>query len=97
MLNHVHKIYNQTCPSYLSEHFVRVTDIHNHRTRSSSYNFHVPRVCGVSSSTFFYNGILIWNALPNKFKGIKSKITFKKKVKSYLVQCHETEESVVWI
>ncbi len=53
MLNHVHKIYNQTCPSYLSEHFVRVTDIHNHRTRSSSYNFHVPRVCGVSSSTFF--------------------------------------------
>ena len=34
-LSHVHKIFNETGPSYLSEYFFKTSDVHQHFTRSS--------------------------------------------------------------
>ena len=47
-LSHVHKISNGGCPSYVSEHFVNVSNIHSHNTRGSGENFVVP----LSATTF---------------------------------------------
>ena len=51
-LSHVHKIFNETGPSYLSEQFIKVSDVHHHFTRGSIENFIVPSVNGVAAKTF---------------------------------------------
>ena len=58
-LSHVHKIFNGTCPSYLSEHFIKASDVHHHFTRGSTENFTVSSVSDVAATTFYYSGIKI--------------------------------------
>ena len=62
----------------MSEHFVKVSNIHNHNTRGSGENFVVRSVSGVAATTFYFNAIKDWNSLPldvktksyfNSFKG----------------------------
>ena len=72
-LSHVHKIFNGTGPSYLSEQFIKVSDVHHHFTRGSTENFIVPSVNGVAATTFYYSGIKDWNSLPSD---VKQKCTF---------------------
>ena len=55
--SHVHTIVNGTGPSYLSEHFIKASDIHYHFTRGSTGNFIVPSVRGIAATTFYYMGI----------------------------------------
>ena len=52
-LDHMHKIFNGNGPSYLSEHFIKVSDVHHHLTRGSTENFIVLSVSGVAATTFF--------------------------------------------
>ena len=51
-LNHVHKVFNQTCPPYMSYDFKRVMDVHSHDTRGSSSNFVVPKSNATIQKTF---------------------------------------------
>ena len=67
-LSHVHKIFNETGPSYLSEHFVKTSDVHQHFTRSSIGNFVIPSVSGAGARTSYYSGIKDWNSLPLDIK-----------------------------
>ena len=83
-LNHVFKIFNGTCPSYLSEHFRKVSDFHMYNTRGSSENFVVPHVPGHASTTFFFNGIKDWNSLPYDIKRVETFNRFKTSVKRFL-------------
>ena len=53
-LNHVHKIFYNLCPQYLTENVVPLNDVHQYNTRSSRYNFLVPHCRGVDISTFYY-------------------------------------------
>ena len=73
-LSHVHKIFIGTGPSYLSEYFIKVSDVHHHLTRGSTENFIVPSVSGVTATTFYYSGIKDWNSLPSD---VKQRCTFK--------------------
>ena len=57
-LSHVYKIFNGTGPSYLSEHFNKVSYVHHHFTRGSTENCEVPSVSGVAVTTFYYSGII---------------------------------------
>ena len=41
-LSHVHKLFNGTGTSYLSEHFIKVSDVHHHLTRGSTENLSPP-------------------------------------------------------
>ena len=83
-LNHVFKIFNGTCPSYLSEHFRKVSDFHMYNIRGSSENFVVPHVPGHASTTFFFNGIKDWNSLPYDIKRVETFNRFKTSVKRFL-------------
>ena len=51
-LNHVFGVFHATGPTYLQQFFKKTSATHSHRTRSSSLNFHVPRVSGPASKTF---------------------------------------------
>ena len=73
-LSNVHKIFNGTGPSYLSEQFIKVSDVHHHFTRGSSENFIVPSVNGVAATTFYYSVIKAWNSLPSD---VKTKVHFQ--------------------
>ena len=72
-LSHAYKIYNETGPLYLREHFVKTSDVHHHFTRGSTENFVAPSVSGVAATTFYYSAIKDWNSLP---LDIKQKSTF---------------------
>ena len=82
-LNHVFNIYNNKCPEYMHNNFVKISS--NYNTRSSQMNFFVPSVKGCESSTFYFNGIKDWNILPNSTKMCKNKHSFKSSVKQFLL------------
>ncbi len=82
-LNIVHSIYYDKCPSYMHANFKKLSTVHNHNTRDSTYNFCVPCVNSITKTTFYYNGIRHWNLLPDRIKAIKGKNSFKIEVKKY--------------
>ena len=84
-LNHVFKIVNDKCPSYMKENFKFVKNVHNCNTRSSLHNFSLPNNCGKDNVTFVYSAIKDWNALPTNIKTVKSINKFKKSVKEHLL------------
>ena len=84
-LTHIHKIWSNTCPIYLKEHFNRIIDTElRNCTRSSRNNFFLPRVQKQAVNTFFYSGIKDWNSLPANIKQIENVDTFKDHVKKNL-------------
>ena len=84
MLNHMYNVYNGTAPEYLCNNFTRLNTQHSHCTRNSEHNFVLPMVHGVAKSIFFYNGVKIWNELPDSVKCLTSKHDFKQNVKFFL-------------
>ena len=92
-LSHVHKI----GPSYLSEQFIKVSDVHHHFTRGSTENFIVPSVNGVAATTFYYSGVKDWNSLPSD---VKQKCTFngfKSAARQYLRSQLQLMESDTYV
>ena len=83
-LNHMFGIYHKICPHYMLNKCVKVNTQHSYSTRSSHYNFVVPKVHGNLTKTFYFNGIKRWNSLPNDIKSITQRAGFKQKVKRYL-------------
>ena len=83
-LGHAHKIFYNKCPDYLKQHFCKVSEQHVYNTRSSQFNFVVPKIRGVDSTSFFFTAITDWNALPNSVKAIKNHDTFKTDLKHFL-------------
>ena len=62
---------------------------HNHHTRISQYNnnFNIPFCLKtVSQRQFLYNAVKSWNDLPPALKEPVSLPTFKRKMKSYLIE-----------
>lgn len=92
-LNHVHKIFNHTNAPYMSEFFPRTSDTHHYNTRSSSHNFVIPRVRSTVATTFYYNAITDWNALPEHIKSIGSKDVFKKTIKTFITNQSREQEA----
>ena len=82
--SHVHKIFNRTCLSYLSEHFIKVSDVHHHLTRGSSKNVIVPSVSGVAATFFYNSGIKDWNSLPSDVKQKCTLNGFESAARQYL-------------
>lgn len=96
-LNHVHNIFNNIGPDYMRLYFTRASSVHAHRTRSSSFNFHVPSIKGIASNTFYYNAICDWNDLPPQIQSIGSKSMFKRSVKKHLAESAQSLESAEFI
>ena len=81
---HVFRIRKGTAPSYLRQGFVGISGVHNHQTRGSAHNYHIPRedVPGC----FVYFGKIQWNRLPVNLKSIDSEAVFKVKLKASLTR-----------
>ena len=92
-LNYIYKIWNDTSPVYLKEHFHRICDTElRNCTRASFHNSFVPRVYSQASNTFFYSGIKDWNFLPANIKQIESFNLFKERVKqNILLEARDSE------
>ena len=92
-LNHAHKIFNNKCPSYLNNNFVKINDHHNYNTRPSPFNFVTTKIKGTESTTCYYNAIRDWNSLPDTIKSITHIKRFKIEVKRHLLDIR-TDASV---
>ena len=96
-LNHMFGIFHSAGPLYLQQFFTKISATHTHRTRSSSLNFHIPRVCGQGSKTFFYQGAKDWNSLPDYIKSITDKGAFKTQVKLHLSSIAMNQELAEYV
>ena len=96
-LNHVFSVFHSMGPIYLQQFFSKTSGIHSHRTRSSSHNFHVPRVTGPTSKSFFYQGTLDWNSLPVNIRSIMNKNSFKSLVKAHLSTTSMNQELAEYV
>ena len=96
-LNHVHKIFHSTGPSYMSQFFTRSSAIHSHATRGNRLNFFVPRVKGLTSKSFFYCSTLDWNSLPDNIKLIHDKHSFKQAIKNHLGRYAMTQDQAAFV
>jgi len=85
-LNHMFNIFQSLGPPYLYQFFIKVSDIHSYATRSSAFNFHIPRIGSYTKHSFFYQATLDWNSLPSQIKSMTVKFTFKSAVKKHLAR-----------
>ena len=82
-LNMMHKIYNNTAPSYMCTASL-VQNTHGHNTRNSKHAFVVNHAKSLGSKTFICNGIKLWNNLPIEVQSIRDNSVFKVKCKNLL-------------
>ena len=61
--NHAHKIFNNTCPSYLKNNSLKINKHHKHNSDLSCFNYLIPKIKGFESTTFYCNAIQDWNLL----------------------------------
>ncbi len=86
-LNTAHKIFYNKAPSYLNTNFRRTRDTTQSTRRSDwNFNFNVPIIKGAERNTFYFNAIKDWNSLPEQLKACENMTSFKKGVKSHLMQ-----------
>lgn len=97
---HVFKIYLNTAPAYMSEHFTPVSDIHNYPTRfrvklntnldrsilTDSKRYTVPVVKGFGIKSFAYSGCTLWNSLPQYIRDSRTPYSFKSRVKEHFLK-----------
>ena len=63
------------CPNYMKENFIKLSILHSDNTKGSNS----------SCSLYHYNAIRDWNRLPDNITSILLKSTFKKDVKTQLL------------
>jgi hypothetical protein len=83
-LCHVHKIFYENGAPYLRENFLKLSNVHHHRTRGSHFNFIVPKIKSSASSTFYFTAIREWNVLPDNIRCITNFLTFKSAIRKFL-------------
>ena len=85
-------IFNNTAPAYMADYIPRFNQTYN--TRRSENSFVVSNVNSCGSTSFKWNGVKLWNNLPNSIKCIESKGNFKGRSKKLLFEkMHEVETS----
>ena len=70
LLDHVFKIFNDTCPHYLKFDFTRVSSLHKYNTRGSSFNFVVPLAKGQATVCPRKKLSKFWRHIAQKVTGI---------------------------
>ena len=79
----VFKCLNNLVPRYLTQHFTRNADLHNHVT-SRSNDLHPPKPKrNMDKRTFKYAGTIYFNSLLNYVKSAISVNSFKKLLTAY--------------
>jgi len=94
-LNMMYKIFNNTAPSYMSDYIPRFAQ--SHCTRNSVNSFEILHVKTHGSRSFKFNGVKLWNSLPNYIKCAENKDTFKYKCKQYLTKKMVIKENAIYV
>ena len=83
----MHKDFNGHAPAYISNMFIKTSDIHDRCLRSSDNNeLRVPfSKTRYYENSFSVNGAKLWNSLPTNIKQISNINSFKNAVRSYLL------------
>ena len=82
-LSLMYKVAYGSAPSYMMD-LVRSVGNSRYNTRRSNMAFVLPAVKSRGQTTFTYNGIRLWNNLPNCIKVVESKNLFKSQCKNHL-------------
>ena len=90
-------IFHSLGPSYLQQFFTKISDVYSHSTRSSAWNFQIPRVGSHTKKSFFYQATLDWNNLPSNIKSILDKCIYESAMKKHLARCAMTHESAEYV
>ena len=85
-----------SAPINISISFPKITSVHSYGTRSStSEHFYTKKsALNVQSKAFSRVGVKIWNGMPTSLKN-SSKNSFKKSIRTRLIEILETENSYV--
>ncbi len=79
-----YKCFNNLALSYLTNKFVKRSDIHNRPTRNHD-SLDIPSFKTSSGQrTFYYRAVKIWNDLDSELKQITTLDKFRKKLKEQL-------------
>ena len=87
-LIHVFKVRHGLAPSYLSDRFKRVDDMHSYNTRGSRRNFSVSNEICDSLKSFSYTAVKDWNSLPSFLKELDSLTVFKSRLRQYFLDSY---------
>lgn len=80
----IFKIKNGLAPQYLNDNISYVSDVHNRNVRNNN-DFRIPNYkTNITMKSIFYEGIKLYNELPNEIKNVTSLSTFKKHCKNYV-------------
>ena len=80
-----YKIMNKLCPNSLQGKFTMRSQISAHATRNCQ-DIDVPkRNLEFSKKSFLYSGNKLWNDIPLDIRNSPTVLTFKKKLKDYLL------------
>ena len=94
--NLMYDINTSSAPINMSILFSKITSVHSYGTRSStSEHFYTKKsALNVQSKAFSRVGVKIWNGIPTSLKN-SSKNSFKKSIRTRLIEILETENSYV--
>ena len=74
-------------------HFKCLEDMNNRNiTRTTAYNFYVPKVNSHSAQTFYSKSITEWNSLPSRLKEKMFESIYKDRLKQMLLKIAKREE-----
>ena len=83
ILMHVYKVKKALSPTYISRHFVLLSEAHSHGIRQSDLNYSVAH-CPFPTGSFTRTAIALWNRLPACLKQIGAVALFRKRLKAFL-------------
>ena len=84
-MTHLFRIRHKLAPKYLLPNFTAISQVHDHNTRGSQFNFQLSRKLSLSPDGFAFSAIKEWNNLPVDIKSIGEFRVFKRKLKEFLI------------
>ena len=78
--------------NYMTEHFMKMSDVYAFMVRKCKLNVSVPKVNSVSLTTFYYS-IVSWNAFTEKSQTIKNHDSFRKEVKKHFLNFYNNKSA----
>jgi len=83
------RLTHYSIPFNFKQFFTTTSSVHTKNTRSTSnysLNYYIPRFgTNKLQQSFRYQGVKVWNSIPNHFKQKMTFSLFKKKLKKYLI------------
>ena len=89
------KINNNMAPSYLTEMFKKVSDVHSYNKRSAKSDLYTNRGAGnYYTKTFKYFGTTLWNALPAHLHTCRTLENFRKQYALFFMDKVKSDEFI---